>query len=110
MGLDTSDDKNDAVKSVYDYDAIGTDDSSVSPFSGNDDEDELNNDDLVLANIENEQHSRILKVIPTNIDNNQFFSKHLRMLLKSHAYRHLFRWMIILPMLKFIPRNGNIHP
>ena len=109
MGSDTSDNKDDTNNSACDYGAIGTHDSSVSPFSTNADKDELNNDDLVLANIENEQYSRILKVIPRNIDNHQFFFENRRMLPKSYTYRHIFRWMIILPVLKFVPGNGKIH-
>ena len=48
-------------------------DNNVSTFGGKIDKDESINNDLVLANIEKDQHSRILKVIPRNIDNHLFF-------------------------------------
>ena len=72
----TSDSGDDADYCMSDYRNASTDDgSSTSSFGPkvHDKDDRVGNDDLVLANIEGEQHSRILKVMPKKFHNNQFF-------------------------------------
>ncbi len=66
---------------------------------------------VAVLNVEAKQHSRILKVMPRNCNDQQFFSNNLTMIEKKQfTYCRLLRLMMIRSIVKFVPWNGKTDP